>query len=357
MVYDAVRARVLLLGADTWEWDGEVWRKRVSSAQPPGIGMAAYDAAHDKVVGLTNDQTWTWDGNVWTQETAGSPTSTGGAMTYDAARGNVVKFGGVHDGTMASSETWLWDGSAWTRAQPATSPPPRIDHALAYDAKRHKVVLFGGSTDPLMGQPLADTWEWDGSTWAQLAPTTSPPARWRHVMVYDATRERVLVIGGGVLNTLYNDTWEWDGASWTKLDPAAQPQARTDLAAAYDAARETVVVFGGWGGAIGIGLSDTWLLRYQSTRPEESCAAGVDVDGDGRAGCADPNCGGLCDPLCSDLDLCTGDRPRCGDGVCSGMESCHLCPADCGACEQCGDDHCDSGESCSTCPGDCGVCP
>jgi hypothetical protein len=47
----------------------------------------------------------------------------------------------------------------------------------------------------------------------------------------------------------------------------------------------------------------------------------------------------------------------CGNGVCSGAETCSTCPADCGACPPvCGDGTCNGTETCSTCPGDCGVC-
>ncbi len=49
----------------------------------------------------------------------------------------------------------------------------------------------------------------------------------------------------------------------------------------------------------------------------------------------------------------------CGDGACSGGESCGTCPGDCGRCAPaawCGDGACSGGESCGTCPGDCGRC-
>ena len=47
----------------------------------------------------------------------------------------------------------------------------------------------------------------------------------------------------------------------------------------------------------------------------------------------------------------------CGDGQCSGGETCSSCQADCGECPTCGDTVCNGTETCVTCPGDCGTCP
>jgi len=50
--------------------------------------------------------------------------------------------------------------------------------------------------------------------------------------------------------------------------------------------------------------------------------------------------------------------PVCGDGSCTGPETCSSCPGDCGACTPtCGDGSCNGAETCSSCPGDCGACP
>ena len=50
--------------------------------------------------------------------------------------------------------------------------------------------------------------------------------------------------------------------------------------------------------------------------------------------------------------------PSCGDGSCTGSETCSTCPQDCGACQPvCGDDLCNGTETCSSCPLDCGACP
>src|SRR5262245_54514259 len=75
MAYDAARGRVVLFGgsfangtysADTWEYDGQAWRLRVTTNRPSGRG--------------------------------------GHAMSYDAARGRVVLFGGSASTTLR--DTW-----------------------------------------------------------------------------------------------------------------------------------------------------------------------------------------------------------------------------------------------------------
>ena len=54
------------------------------------------------------------------------------------------------------------------------------------------------------------------------------------------------------------------------------------------------------------------------------------------------------------------DAQRCGDGRCTGNESCKSCDKDCKKCPHsaaCGDGKCGSGETCRNCPDDCTTCP
>jgi len=47
---------------------------------------------------------------------------------------------------------------------------------------------------------------------------------------------------------------------------------------------------------------------------------------------------------------------NCGDGSCSGLDTCSSCSADCGNCMYCGDGICNNGEDCASCSVDCGSC-
>lgn len=80
MAYDAGRGVIVLFGGsgtsgalgDTWEWNGVIWRQRMTRTMPPA--------------------------------------RSGHAMTFDAARGRIVMFGG---GGPVERSTWEWDGTDW----------------------------------------------------------------------------------------------------------------------------------------------------------------------------------------------------------------------------------------------------
>ena len=83
---------------------------------------------------------------------------------------------------------------------------------MVYDSSRNRVVLFGGWDGT---SDLNDTWEmtWNGSnvTWTQVnsGASNSPSVRGWHAMVYDSSRNRVVLFGGWGSNRL-NDTWEYE---------------------------------------------------------------------------------------------------------------------------------------------------
>jgi cysteine-rich repeat protein len=74
-------------------------------------------------------------------------------------------------------------------------------------------------------------------------------------------------------------------------------------------------------------------------------------------GCGDGACNGTetCDTCNADCGACPS---ACGDLICNGTETCDTCNADCGGCPAvCGDGTCNGTETCSSCPDDCGACP
>ncbi|MEZ4368839.1 MAG: kelch repeat-containing protein [Kofleriaceae bacterium] len=148
----------------------------------------------------------------------------------------------------------------WTLRTPATSPPARQRGHMAYDAARAEVVLFGGD---LGGTRLNDTWIWNGATWIERTPATSPTAYSQGTMGYDAGRQRVVLFGGlgPVSNVALATTWLWDGTTWTLASPATSPPRRTNGGMAYDANADRLVLFAGRDPvpAPGFNLADTWL--------------------------------------------------------------------------------------------------
>jgi hypothetical protein len=175
--YDSGRQRIVLFGGfsdrfvnDTWEWDGATWTQMEASGPSPRIGHSmAYDTARQRTVlfggGFLGadgpfrrlNDTWEWDGENWRRVADMGPTARAGAAMANAG-GHVLLHGGF-DGA-ASGETWHWSGGVWSKVQ-EIGPTARAGHALAWDDARSRLVLFGGTS----GQPptyFSDTWESPG---------------------------------------------------------------------------------------------------------------------------------------------------------------------------------------------------
>jgi len=280
-------------------------------------------------------------------------------MAFDSQRGVTVLFGGRVPSGSWFSDTWEWNVVDWTPRAPTTSPAERYGSAMAYDARRGVAVLFGGYAINSLGSARAsDTWEWDGTDWTEVTPASSPVSpRYYHAMAYDPAVGQVMLHGGIGEFGAVGDAWFWNGSAWAPVLPTTEaPPPRGHQALAYDGTRRAALLFGGSAFANPtVPLGDTWVMSIESSVPEENCAGGFDADRDGAVGCADPDCWAACSPACPPgVTGCDPAPPRCGDGDCADLETCRMCPADCGACAAvCGDFHCDAGEDIATCPGDC----
>lgn len=126
-----------------------------------------------------------------------------------------------------------------------SGPDPRSAHTMVYDDSRDVLVLFGGSTGN--GVLKNDTWEYDGNSW-RLVSTSGPSPRYYHAMVYDSDRQ-VVVLFGGCLNPnpfiRNNETWEYDGNGWSLVSTSG-PSPRMNYGLAYDSFNKKVVLFGGY---------------------------------------------------------------------------------------------------------------
>jgi hypothetical protein len=138
------------------------------------------------------------------------------------------------------SERWLWT------QKEDIGPSPRTGHGMAYEDARQRVVLFGGWA----AGPLGDTWEWDGSAWTQIADI-GPSGRYYFGMTYDVSRQCVVLFGGFVWQgqwELVGETWEWDGTEWTQIADTGPPK-RLLTTMVFDSSRECLVLFGGLSGS------------------------------------------------------------------------------------------------------------
>ena len=379
-VLDTRRGVVVMYGDDQiWEFDGLAWQPSwdVRSGARAHTA-AAYDVAHGVTVvfgGLGVSpapkvplaDTWVWSGVDWTELVPASspPARFDHAMAFDVVRGHSLMFGGQlctdAEATCLANDTWELDGRVWTQAAPDHAPAPRANVALAYDPIRETTVMFGGrGPDP--GAPLGDTWVWNGADWIEQHPPTSPLARSGASMAWDAPRRRLVLFGGDTATGSTNDSWEWDGVTWTQVQVGNAPTHVPGPSAGVLAFTPHPS-----GGTLLVNIAQigpvtartlTNLLRWEGTGVSESCRASVDADGDRLAGCADPDCWWTCSPECPPGASCASTAIGCGDGVCSDLESCELCPVDCpcvsvSPADVCGDFLCGPSETPLSCPGDC----
>jgi hypothetical protein len=145
-----------------------------------------------------------------------------------------------------TNDTWEFDGSQsrWTHRSIITRPSPRTGHAMGFDAARGRTVLFGGVGAD--GVALADTWEYSAGsgTWSHVETTGQIPARTGHVLAYDSTRSRMMVVGGlsyqssGKVTEGFDDVWEYAATTgaWTPLAATAGP-AITVRGMTFDSSR------------------------------------------------------------------------------------------------------------------------
>jgi len=336
-VYDPVRDEMILFGGcSTFQGDpnlvanAETWAYRHRPPSPP----------------------------TWTKLT---PATSPGArcdhtMAWDGVHQQIVLFGGQISASIGSTETWLWNGTTWSPTTPAMSPDARYDAPMAFDPVRKKLVLVGGHNE-IASQFTEDTWTWDGSTWAPVPTSAHPSPRSGSHLAWDQGRRRLVLFGGDGSNITLQDAWELDETGWKLVPQQDTPPARTDhvLVSAPDGAG--VIAIGGHDPLQSpeVVFGDLVRLRWDSPRAADETCTAVDTDGDGRAGCADPDCAPVCTPTCAiGVAGCT-PAASCGDTVCDPeLESCDSCPGDCGPCQpRCGDGTCDASESTATCPGDC----
>src|SRR5205807_7506891 len=102
---------------------------------------------------------------------------------------------------------------------------------------------------------------------------------------------------------------EYDGTSWQPISsPACDVLARTvgiGLSLGYDPRGRRLVGFDA-------STNEVWQLRWDADNElDESCIAGKDADGDGFAGCDDPDCWGYCTPSCPPGAPCDPTLPHC----------------------------------------------
>lgn len=270
-------------GIESWRLTDGGWERIATPHAPSGrdATLAIYSSGRAATVlygGATADgriaDTWAFDGEDWSltaQSRDDTADSTARAATYDATHDRVV---------MMVGDAW-WSlpdgGGAW---QPVDVP--NLDGyvaAIAWDARNATLVATGQLG--IGGSPLFELRP-GGWTALDLIPGDLNPIYPTTVMSDPRS--------GGVLafNLGTGATWQRLGAEWTRL-PAAPVQQAIEAWTAYDpAAGRVLYVANALSGMLAAVMTRT------SPTPLESCRPGEDIDGDGLAGCDDPDCYWAC---------------------------------------------------------------
>lgn len=140
----------------------------------------------------------------------------------------------------------------WHQESPATAPPQSASYEMVFDSTRDHVVMWGGS----LGDQV---WTWDGSTWTSTQTSGSPSMRRRHSMAYDPILDEIVLFGGFAEDT-ESDTWILKNDRWSEANPRIYPPNRQGAAMAFDPNRQQVVMFGGVDadGGTSTYLDDMW---------------------------------------------------------------------------------------------------
>lgn len=155
-------------------------------------------------------------------------------------------------------------------------PAARALHGMVWDDSRERIVLFGGETRPdssLLRHYPNDTWEWNGKLWIQAYPENPPPGRAGHAMVYDPVAKRILIHGGryGVDSNnrqrtlLLSDTWQLVGNAWQPIALSSSPPPRQQPGHAFDIGNQRLILYGGYDES-SVAIYDTWVFQDSEWR-------------------------------------------------------------------------------------------
>ncbi|HEY4057948.1 MAG TPA: myxococcus cysteine-rich repeat containing protein [Kofleriaceae bacterium] len=224
---------------------------------------------------------------------------------------------------VADSATYVFDGTAWAKSPTNLVLDPGGDgfglqFQIVVDSIRQLHVLYVGN--PTTGAGMI--WESpDAIVWTQKQ---AAPYRRDVSLVFDPLRQSLMLYGGydPDSSAYSNEIEEWNGTAWVPLAiPGARPPGGVLVAGFDEIQGRLTLLFSSVSGVV-------WKFGFEPAH-RERCFATGDEDGDGRLGCLDPDCWGICTPGCPPGTTCDPTLPHCGDGTCSSLEDSSRCPSDC----------------------------
>lgn len=188
------------------------------------------------------------------------------ALAYNPQENAVVLFGGFGSDDFETDDTWKFDCDSreWSDLAPSTTPLARYGHVMVYDESINLIVMTSGNTATQGHQD--DTWTFNvtSNTWTELAPTGSPDQLKWPSMTYDSVNHKCILFGGQVGDFAVDHTWMYDAQlnTWTRAYPVEAPAPRINSGLAFDPEYNATILFGGWvidGGQ----YDDTWVYSYE----------------------------------------------------------------------------------------------
>lgn len=144
-----------------------------------------------------------------------------------------------------------------------STPPARYKHAMVYNPSQNQLIMFGGRYENSIGSFLNDTWLFDCTAlkWdlVETGIETIPSVRAGHSMVFDSTRNRVILHS-------QQETWVFNISShdWNQVETMRFPDSRTDFGMVYDSLSDQVFLFGGVQTETGTYYDDIWAFNCSS---------------------------------------------------------------------------------------------
>jgi hypothetical protein len=159
---------------------------------------------------------------------------------------------------MKACYSWYWVAvliSAAPVSLAGGEPTGRIDYALDYYPPSKALVMHGGWGAAGKWTPLSEMWKLDASGWQQM-DSQGAPAFSHHSMVFDSSRQVLVICGQPEMMNSANEIWEYSNNAWSKTYSLPGTDFG-DAELAYDTARERIVLYrGAFDGRV-----ETWELE------------------------------------------------------------------------------------------------
>jgi hypothetical protein len=160
--------------------------------------------------------------------------------------------------------------------------------SVIYDPSEHrKILVCGDICNNFCFSSRVSVLNLGTNAWSEVVPTgTAPPTRFIPILVYDSSRQRIVMFGG----SYRSDTQVWElkfGAggtmSWAPLTtPDTPPAVRYGSLAGYDAVNDRMLIYGGTPSAPNEVLAfnfadDTWGVLTTTGTPPASSSSPIGI--------------------------------------------------------------------------------